>query len=135
MDKTLLMSRDPILFFDDIPLYESELEDNGVSSLSVKIRVMPKCWYVLMRFFLRVDGVMVRLREVRLFHKFGDDLVLREIKHQEGNFQELRAGGAPAEGEAYSDGEAAAVSLSAVAPVGVRKYVVERYPLLQSSGM
>lgn len=28
---------------------------------------MPNCWYVLMRFFLRVDGTLVRLREARLF--------------------------------------------------------------------
>lgn len=36
-DKALLMSRDPILFYDDIPLYLSELDDNGVSELSVKV--------------------------------------------------------------------------------------------------
>ena len=28
---------------------------------------MPSCWYVLMRFFLRVDGTLVRLRDARLF--------------------------------------------------------------------
>jgi hypothetical protein len=27
---------------------------------------MPRCWYVLLRFWLRVDHVMVRLREVSL---------------------------------------------------------------------
>ena len=36
MDKSLLMERDPILYFDDLPLYESELDDNGVSQLRVK---------------------------------------------------------------------------------------------------
>lgn len=30
----------------------------------VQVRVMPRCWYVLLRFWLRVDHVMVRLREV-----------------------------------------------------------------------
>ena len=29
------------------------------------MRVMPRCWYVLLRFWLRIDRVMVRLREVR----------------------------------------------------------------------
>lgn len=29
------------------------------------MRLMPRCWYVLLRFWLRVDRVMVRLREVR----------------------------------------------------------------------
>ena len=143
MDRTLLTSRDPILLFDDVLLYESELEDNGISTLSVKIRVMPKCWYVLLRFFLRVDGLLVRLREARLFSQFSgsnstikDDstesqtkkeaVVLREIKYQEGTFKELRAGGAPPEGPAYADGDTTAVALQAVAPVGVKKYFIEK---------
>ena len=32
-----------------------------------QVRVMPKCWFVLLRMWLRVDGVMVRLREARFF--------------------------------------------------------------------
>ena len=35
-DRSMLMARDPILFWDEIPLYESELDDNGVSQLRVK---------------------------------------------------------------------------------------------------
>ena len=37
LDKGMLMARDPILFYDEIPLYESELDDNGVSQLLVKV--------------------------------------------------------------------------------------------------
>ena len=37
LDKSLLMARDPILFYDEIPLYESELDDNGASQLLVKV--------------------------------------------------------------------------------------------------
>ena len=37
IDKGLLMARDPILFYDEVPLYESELDDNGVSQLVVKV--------------------------------------------------------------------------------------------------
>ena len=32
-----------------------------------QVRVMPNCWYLLVRFFLRVDRMFVRLREARLF--------------------------------------------------------------------
>lgn len=53
--------------FSQVLLYESDLDDNGVVQMSVKLRVMGKAWYVLLRFWLRVDSVMVRLREVRLF--------------------------------------------------------------------
>ena len=38
MNRGLLMSRDPILYFAEIPLYESELEDHGAAQLSVKVR-------------------------------------------------------------------------------------------------
>ena len=37
-DMALLTARDPINFFAEVPLYESELDDNGTSQLSVKVR-------------------------------------------------------------------------------------------------
>ena len=37
IDRSMLMARDPILFWDEVPLYESELDDNGVSQLRVKV--------------------------------------------------------------------------------------------------
>ena len=33
-----------------------------------QVRVMPRCWFVLLRYWLRLDGVLMRLREVRGFH-------------------------------------------------------------------
>jgi hypothetical protein len=63
----------------------------------VQIRVMPKCWFVLLRFWLRVDNTLVRLRETRFFCSTATPQeVLREIKHCEGTFAELQAAGAPA---------------------------------------
>ena len=41
IDQGLLLARDPILFYDEVPLYESELDDNGVASLSVKVGLQP----------------------------------------------------------------------------------------------
>lgn len=40
MDRSMLMARDPILFWDEVPLYESELDDNGVSQLRVKVSIL-----------------------------------------------------------------------------------------------
>ncbi len=61
---------------------------------------MPRCWLVLLRFWLRVDKVLVRLRETRYFcdTAAAPATLLREVKHSEGTFAELRAGGAPLEG-------------------------------------
>ncbi|PNH08716.1 TIP41-like protein [Tetrabaena socialis] len=124
IDRGLLMERDPILFFDEVPLYESDLDDNGVCAVTVKLRVMPRCWLVLLRLWMRVDGSMVRLRETRLFcrHDKPDKRlqVLQEVKHCEGAFPELRARGAPDEGAAYTDADAASQVFQAVAPVGLR---------------
>lgn len=65
-----------------------------------QVRVMPKCWFVLLRFWLRVDGVLVRLWETRVCGRFdGSHLdVRRELRRSEGTFAELRKSGAPAEG-------------------------------------
>lgn len=52
-----------------------------------------------------------------------------QVKHSEGTFAELRAGGAPPEGPAYADGDTAASALAAVAPVGVTLFTLERLQL------
>ena len=37
IDRSALMTRDPILFYDEVPLHMSELDDNGLSQLTVKV--------------------------------------------------------------------------------------------------
>jgi hypothetical protein len=51
---------------------------------------------------------------------------LLQVKHSEGTFEELAKGGAPPEGPAYADGDAASAALQAVAPVGVKLFRLER---------
>jgi type 2A phosphatase activator TIP41 len=98
--------------------------------MTVKLRVMPKCWLVLVRLWIRVDGLMVRLRESRLFCRHdtpaGALTVLRETKHAEGTFKALRAAGAPDVGPAYADADAASQALQAVAPVGVTAFKTDK---------
>ena len=67
MNFTLLRdTTQPILYFDEIQLYEDDLHDNGVVTFSIKLRWMPTCLYVLSRCWLRVDSVLLRSRETRL---------------------------------------------------------------------
>ncbi|KAJ7967532.1 TIP41-like family protein [Quillaja saponaria] len=101
-----LASKEPILFYDEVVLYEDELADNGVSLLTVKVRVMPNCWFLLLRFWLRVDGVLMRLRDTRMHCIFGDSadpIVLRESCWRESTFQDLSAKGYPSDSAAYND--------------------------------
>ncbi|KAG7097329.1 hypothetical protein E1B28_004688 [Marasmius oreades] len=71
---------DPILFYAEIPLFEDELHDNGSSALIARIRVMPTCVFILSRFTLRVDNVLFRTFDTRLYHSFSSNppLVVRE---------------------------------------------------------
>lgn len=84
-----LMKHDPILFFDESVLFEDELGDNGISVLSTKIRVMPTCLLLLARFFLRIDNVIFRVRDVRVYIDLELNLVLREYKQQEEAYDSL----------------------------------------------
>lgn len=84
-----LMKPDPILFFDELILFEDELGDNGISMLSTKIRVMPSCLLLLCRFFLRIDNVIFRIRDTRVYVDFDTNVILREYKVQECPYDEV----------------------------------------------
>lgn len=81
---------DPILLFDEIVLYEDELADNGIAILSVKVRVHPERLFVLSRFYLRLDGVLVRVRDTRVFVEFATGEVLREYQAREETYANVR---------------------------------------------
>jgi type 2A phosphatase activator TIP41 len=73
----LLRLPDPILFFEEVVLYESELDDNGISIFSVKVRVMPERMLLLCRLFMRLDNVIVRIRDTRVYVDFKAGKVTR----------------------------------------------------------
>ncbi|CAG2176722.1 unnamed protein product [Oppiella nova] len=89
IDIERLKAKDEILFYDDIDLFEDELADHGVAKSSVKIRVMKNSFYILMRFFLRIDNVLVRLNDTRLYHEVGTDYILREYTNREAFVKDL----------------------------------------------
>ncbi|KAK0710913.1 TIP41-like family-domain-containing protein [Lasiosphaeris hirsuta] len=86
----LLRRRDPILFADEVVLYESELDDNGISILSVKARVMERRMLLLCRLFMRLDNVVVRVRDTRVYVDFDADVVIREYTSREDNFANVK---------------------------------------------
>ncbi|KAL9618183.1 MAG: hypothetical protein Q9160_007079 [Pyrenula sp. 1 TL-2023] len=86
----LLKRPDPILFFDEVMLYEDELADNGIAMLSCKIRVMPARLLLLCRFFMRLDNVVVRLRDTRVYIDFDAATVIREHLEREEDYEVVR---------------------------------------------
>ncbi len=86
----LLKRPDPILFFDDVVLYEDELADNGIAMLSCKVRVMPARMLLLCRYFMRLDNVMLRLRDTRIYIDFDTGEVIREYVAKEDDYEKIR---------------------------------------------
>lgn len=86
----LLKRPDPILFFDEVVLYEDELADNGITMLSCKVRVMPGRLLLLLRFFMRLDNVLIRLRDTRVYVDFQTREVIREYQAKERDYEGVR---------------------------------------------
>ncbi|GMR59451.1 hypothetical protein PMAYCL1PPCAC_29646 [Pristionchus mayeri] len=78
VDLERLKKQEAILFYAQVPLYEDELADHGCASLSVRLRVMPSCSFALQRFYLRVDDVIPRICDTRVFALRGESSVLVE---------------------------------------------------------
>ncbi|KAH8165785.1 hypothetical protein CIB48_g2435 [Xylaria polymorpha] len=86
----LLKRRDPIRFFDDVVLYESELDDNGISLLSVKLRVHDERMLLLCRLYMRLDNVVCRIRDTRIYVDFASEVVTREYSAREAGFNDVK---------------------------------------------
>lgn len=86
----LLKRPDPILFFDEVMLYEDEMADNGITLLSCKIRVMPSRLLLLCRFFMRLDNVLLRIRDTRVYVDFESGEVIREYVAKEERYEAVR---------------------------------------------
>ena len=104
----------PILLFDDIHLYEDDLHDNGDVSLNIKVRVMPRCWYILQRLYVRVDYVCVKCREVRYFCLFDNNVngcgrdvqvntIYRDVVWREASWDELSGMSLPTDPGAWRE--------------------------------
>ena len=61
---------------------------------------MPRSFFLLLRFYLRVDGVLVRVNDTRLYHEADQAYMLREYTSRQSLASELKvshqSGNAPA---------------------------------------
>jgi type 2A phosphatase activator TIP41 len=86
----LLKRPDPIIFFEEVLLYESELDDNGISLVTCKFRVMPDRMLLLCRLFMRLDNVLVRIRDTRIYVDFETATVTRDYTEREEIYETVR---------------------------------------------
>jgi type 2A phosphatase activator TIP41 len=92
----------PILYFDHLVLLEDDLHDTGQMQYTCKVRVMPTCAYILSQLFVRVDRVVVRVRECRLLIDFGAGTMYRDVTWRECPWQALAAHCLPTEVGAWT---------------------------------
>lgn len=112
LDIFKLMQKEQILFYQDLTLFEDELHDHGIAACSVKIvsieycrfkleekshdilylfqRVMPSGFFILLSYFLRVDGVLIRMNGTRFHYETGNDYMLKEYTSREAKFENLK---------------------------------------------
>ena len=55
--------------------------------LTAQVRVMPTAFFALQRLFVRVDDVLVRVIDTRVWYRFGAPTVIREQTHREQTFE------------------------------------------------
>lgn len=90
LNKFKLMQREKILFYHDLTLFEDELHDNGISSCSVKIRVMPSGFFILLRHFLRVDNVLLKMHDTRFHYEIENNYIFKEYTNREATYSQLK---------------------------------------------
>lgn len=83
IDMERLKAKDEIKYFESLDLFEDELADHGIAQFNVKIRVMSDSFFILLRYFLRVDKILTRIIDTRIFHEFGSSYMLRERSERE----------------------------------------------------
>jgi len=88
-----LTASNPIKWFSEFLLFEDELGDCGLSQSTFRFRVMGDCFFGLLRSYLRVDDVCVRIYDTRIYHEFGKNYILREFSVRENSFEELKKKG------------------------------------------
>lgn len=90
IDIEKLKARERIHFYADLLLFEDELADHGAATFNVKIRVMPSSFFILIRYFLRVDSVLIRMNDTRIYHEAGWNHILREFSSKEKKICDLK---------------------------------------------
>lgn len=96
--KNRLLPDNKILNYEDIFLYEDDLGDFGYSQMRVRFRTMKDCAFILLRSYIRIDNVLIRLIDTRYFIDTIDNYIIRDYTIKEENYSNLRQKGAPLSG-------------------------------------
>ena len=82
-----------------VELWEDDLGDNGLTMsdfrffFNFRFRCMEDSFFALLRQYTRVDDVIIRIFDTRIYHEFKDDFILREFSARENSYDELKEKG------------------------------------------
>ena len=82
-----------VLNYNQVHFFEDELGDIGFSEGKIGFGVMNECFLGLMRCYLRVDNMIVRNIDTKIYHKFGDKYIIRNFSVKEKTYEELTDNG------------------------------------------
>lgn len=76
-------------------MYEDELGDKGYSAVNVRFRAMKDCFFVLLRSYTRVDHVLVRILDTRIYCDTEQAMdkpleIIRDFSFRESTYTELK---------------------------------------------
>lgn len=69
-----------------VDLWEDELDDNGETKSEFRFRTMKDCFFGLIRFYLRLDDVIIRIYDTRIYHDYSTNYILREFSIKEDKY-------------------------------------------------
>lgn len=69
-----------------VHLWEDELGDNGATMSEYRFRSMGDCYFGLLRHYLRLDDVMIRIYDTRIYHDYNWNYILREFSIKEDSY-------------------------------------------------
>ena len=82
-----------VLNYKQVQFFEDELGDIGLSEGKIGFGVMDQCFLGLMRCYLRVDNMVVRNIDTKIYHKFGEKYIIRNFSVKEKTYDELKNNG------------------------------------------
>ena len=82
-----------IINYNQVYFYEDELGDVGFSEGKIGLGVTEDYFIGLLRSYIRVDNMIVRNIDTKLYYKFGDKYIIRSFTVKEKNYDELKNNG------------------------------------------
>ncbi|EPY50574.1 TIP41-like type 2a phosphatase regulator Tip41 [Schizosaccharomyces cryophilus OY26] len=77
------------LWYNELILFEDELADNGKAMFDVRVRVVKGHLILLARLVMRLDNVIVRVNETRIYIDLDGKRIMKDFRKKESNYESV----------------------------------------------